>query len=157
MLYIFGNSYPLRRIQISTTNCMRISEWAYQKNNLSPYLRQYTYEMCDVRLMRQCQEIFEFRFRFLGPIPQAPDYPISIIHNLRFTTDIDNTGGDWPSAPLKPTANLRSMSPRWNWDSPTPSLASECAPPPEPKVGGGSLACGWGVGGVPIPTTGEKA
>jgi hypothetical protein len=22
------------------------------------------------------------------------------------------------------------MSPRWNWDSPTPSLASECAPPP---------------------------
>ncbi len=23
--------------------------------------------------------------------------------------------------------------------------------------GGGHLACGWGVGGVPIPTTGEKA
>jgi hypothetical protein len=34
------------------------------------------------------------------------------------------------------------MSPRRNWDSPIPSLASECAPPP-----------GWGVGGVPIPTT----
>jgi hypothetical protein len=28
------------------------------------------------------------------------------------------------------------MSPRRNWDSPTPSLASECAPPPEPKGGG---------------------
>jgi hypothetical protein len=29
------------------------------------------------------------------------------------------------------------MSPRWNWDSPTPSLASECAlPPQEPKGGG---------------------
>jgi hypothetical protein len=35
------------------------------------------------------------------------------------------------------------------------SLASECAPPPEPK-GWGTLACGLGVGGVPIPTTGEK-
>ena len=29
------------------------------------------------------------------------------------------------------------MSPRRNWDSPTPPLASECAPPPEPKGGGG--------------------
>ncbi len=28
---------------------------------------------------------------------------------------------------------------------------------PEPKGGGGTLACGWGVGGVPILTTGEKA
>ena len=36
------------------------------------------------------------------------------------------------------------MSPRRNWDSPTPSLASKCAPPPRTK------------GGVPIPTTGEK-
>ncbi len=36
------------------------------------------------------------------------------------------------------------MSPRWNWDSPTPSLASKCAPPPRTN------------GGVPIPTTGEK-
>ncbi len=49
------------------------------------------------------------------------------------------------------------MSPRRNWDSPTPSLASECAPPPGTKGGGGTLACGGGVGGVPIPTTGEKA
>jgi hypothetical protein len=38
------------------------------------------------------------------------------------------------------------MSPRWNWDSPTPSLASECAPPPGTKGWGGTLACGWGVG-----------
>jgi hypothetical protein len=30
------------------------------------------------------------------------------------------------------------MSPRRNWDSPTPSLASECAPPPGTK--------GWRVG-----------
>jgi hypothetical protein len=47
------------------------------------------------------------------------------------------------------------MSPRRNWDSPNPSLASECAPPPEPG-GGGTHACWLGVGGVPIPTTGEK-
>ncbi len=34
------------------------------------------------------------------------------------------------------------MSPRWNWDSPTPLAASECALPPGPKGGGGTLACG---------------
>jgi hypothetical protein len=49
------------------------------------------------------------------------------------------------------------MSPRRSWDSPTPSLASECAPPPGTKGGGGILACGCMRGwGVPIPTTGEK-
>ncbi len=36
------------------------------------------------------------------------------------------------------------MSPRWNWDSPTPLAASEYALPPGPKGGG-----------APIPTTGE--
>jgi hypothetical protein len=30
------------------------------------------------------------------------------------------------------------MSPRWNWDSPTPFVASECALPPGPKGGGGA-------------------
>ncbi len=48
------------------------------------------------------------------------------------------------------------MFPRWNWDPLTPSSASEHAPPPETK-GGHTIACGWGGGGVPIPTTGEKA
>ncbi len=45
------------------------------------------------------------------------------------------------------------MSPRRNWDSPTPSLASECAPPAGTKGWDwrGTLACGWGVGGVPTP------
>jgi hypothetical protein len=50
----------------------------------------------------------------------------------------------------------KCMSPRRNWNSPTPSLASECAPPPEPKRGGGHTRLRRGVGGVPIPTTGEK-
>jgi hypothetical protein len=45
------------------------------------------------------------------------------------------------------------MSPRRNWDSPTPSLACECAPPPGTS-GAGTLA--GRLGGVPIPTTGEK-
>ncbi len=40
--------------------------------------------------------------------------------------------------------------------SPTPSPASECAPPPRNPREGGTLACGE-RGGVPIPTTGEKA
>jgi hypothetical protein len=38
---------------------------------------------------------------------------------------------------------------------PTP-LSPASAPPPR-TGGGGTIACGWGVGGVPIPTTGEKA
>jgi len=39
------------------------------------------------------------------------------------------------------------VSPRRNWDSPSPnpSLASECAPPPPEPGEGGTLACGWGV------------
>jgi hypothetical protein len=37
------------------------------------------------------------------------------------------------------------MSPRRNWDSPSPSLASECAPSPEQKWGAHSPA-GEGVG-----------
>ncbi len=39
------------------------------------------------------------------------------------------------------------MSPCPNWDSPIPSLASECAPPPEPKGGGVAHSpAGEGVG-----------
>ncbi len=37
------------------------------------------------------------------------------------------------------------MSPRRNWDSPNLSLASECAPPPEPK-GVGADSPGEGLG-----------
>jgi hypothetical protein len=42
------------------------------------------------------------------------------------------------------------MSPRRNWDSPNPSLASECAPPPRTGGWGGgeTLACGRGVGAL---------
>ncbi len=47
------------------------------------------------------------------------------------------------------------MSPRRNWDSPTPSFASECAPPPEPKGGGGGLHTRLRVRGCGSPT-GEK-
>jgi hypothetical protein len=47
------------------------------------------------------------------------------------------------------------MTPRWNWDSPTPLAASKCAFLPRPKGGGGTLACGLRGGGVPILTTGE--
>ncbi len=38
---------------------------------------------------------------------------------------------------------------------PTPLSPASVPLPPEP--GGGALACGWGVGGVPIPATWEKA
>ncbi len=47
------------------------------------------------------------------------------------------------------------VSPRRNWDSPTLSPASGCAPPGT-KEGWGTLACGRWRGGVPIPMTGEK-
>jgi hypothetical protein len=38
------------------------------------------------------------------------------------------------------------MSPRRNWDSPTPSLASECDPPPGTGGGGAHSPAGEGVG-----------
>jgi hypothetical protein len=39
------------------------------------------------------------------------------------------------------------MSSRRNWDSPTPSLASECSPPPGTKGGGGAHSpAGEGLG-----------
>ncbi len=45
------------------------------------------------------------------------------------------------------------MSPHRNWDSPTPSLASECA---RNQREGSTLVCGRGGGAVRIPTTGKK-
>jgi hypothetical protein len=39
------------------------------------------------------------------------------------------------------------MSPSWNWDSPTPLAASECALPPGPKGGGAHSPAAKGVGG----------
>ncbi len=38
------------------------------------------------------------------------------------------------------------MSPRWNWDSPTPLAASECALTPGPKGGGAHSPAAKGVG-----------
>jgi hypothetical protein len=38
------------------------------------------------------------------------------------------------------------MSPHWNWDSPTPLAASECALPPGPKGGGAHSPATKGVG-----------
>jgi hypothetical protein len=38
------------------------------------------------------------------------------------------------------------MSPRWNWDSPTPLAASECALPLGPKGGGAHSPAAKGVG-----------
>ncbi len=47
------------------------------------------------------------------------------------------------------------MSPRWNWDSPTPLAASDCAFPPGPKGGGAHSPAAKGVGESQFPTTGE--
>ncbi len=48
------------------------------------------------------------------------------------------------------------MSPRWNWDYATTSLASECAPPPGTERWGAHSPVGeWGDQGAPIPTTRE--
>jgi hypothetical protein len=49
------------------------------------------------------------------------------------------------------------MSPRRNWDSPTPSLASEYAPPPEQKGGGHTRLRVWGWGSPNSDDHGEKA
>jgi hypothetical protein len=43
---------------------------------------------------------------------------------------------------------VQCLSPRLNWDPPTPSPpASVFSPPPGTKGGGDTLACGWGGGG----------
>ncbi len=49
------------------------------------------------------------------------------------------------------------MSPRRDWDSPPP--LSPASVPLNPEPGGADSAAGEGLGGggVPIPTTGEKA
>ncbi len=49
---------------------------------------------------------------------------------------------------------LSFFSSRGNWDYPNPPPARECAPHPLVQ-GEGTLACGRGVGGVPIPTRGH--
>jgi hypothetical protein len=41
--------------------------------------------------------------------------------------------------------HMQCMSPRRNWDSPTPSLASECAPPPRTVCGGAHSPAGEGL------------
>jgi hypothetical protein len=51
---------------------------------------------------------------------------------------------------------LSFFSSRRNWDSPSPSPAGKCAPPPPHGSGGrGTLAGERGVGRVPIPTWGH--
>jgi hypothetical protein len=50
------------------------------------------------------------------------------------------------------------MSPRRNWDSPTPSLASDCAPHPGTKGGGVGYTREWlGGGGSPNSDDWRKA
>jgi hypothetical protein len=53
--------------------------------------------------------------------------------------------------------SVHSVCPRVGNGTPTPFPAIEHAPPPGTKGGGGTLVCGLGGGGVPTPTTGEKA
>ncbi len=53
-----------------------------------------------------------------------------------------------------------SVPSRWNWDPPPPLPQASVPSPPAPRTKGGrgyTLACMWGVGGVPHLTTGEKA
>ncbi len=50
---------------------------------------------------------------------------------------------------------LSFFSSRRNWDSPNPSTAGECTPPPHGSGGRGTLAGERGYGRVPIPTRGK--
>jgi hypothetical protein len=79
--------------------------------------------------------------RYDNPMPMSTLSPQSGIMNLA-TVQL---------AILIPQSNYiyrapQCMSPRWNWDSPTPLAASECAPPPHQRVGGPPrrLRKGWG-------------
>jgi hypothetical protein len=68
------------------------------------------------------------------------------------TRRVEQLGGFRPQS----TSISQCMSPRRNWDSPQPLSRKRVCPPPLNQRVGGTLARGWGVGGVPIPTTGEK-
>jgi hypothetical protein len=50
--------------------------------------------------------------------------------------------------------SAKLFSSRRNWDSPNPSPAGACAPPPFGSGGRGTLAGERGGGRVPIPTRG---
>ncbi len=52
--------------------------------------------------------------------------------------------------------SAKLFSGRLNWDSPNPSHASECAPPPLGSGGRGTHAGERGGGRVPIPTRGHR-
>ncbi len=52
---------------------------------------------------------------------------------------------------------VNCMSPRRNWDTPTPYPTNACVPLPLNQKRRGTLACGWGSGEVSIRTTGEEA
>jgi hypothetical protein len=51
--------------------------------------------------------------------------------------------------------SAKRFSSRWNWDSPTPLAAGECAPPPFGTGGRAHSLAAKGVGRVPIPTRGH--
>ncbi len=74
--------------------------------------------------------------------------PSTIIHNDR----------SWTAQSTHIYRVPQCMFPRRNRDSPTPSHASECAPPPGTNEAWHTRGVrGWGSPNSPIPTTGENA
>jgi hypothetical protein len=78
-----------------------------------------------------------------GSIGSLNPYPSGGLGNGQAFGHISNSGDSHRhyAVPLVYTQSSylyrvpQCMSPRGNWDSPTPSLASECAPPPRTKGG----------------------
>jgi hypothetical protein len=80
---------------------------------------------------------------FFGLVLKSPTQ-MGSLSIKKLVTNISRLGTfkDWCTKYIH-TQSTTVYVPRWNWDSPTPSLVSECAPPPGTKgLGGGTLACG---------------
>ncbi len=113
----------------------------YDTYTITVYVRL---ELCDVSSGKICVSLYgEARLSF-----DSPSLLRLCITSQQYTLDIYCTVCTEAVAHKVYTLSTQRMSTRWNWDSPTPSLASECAPPPGTKVGrgGGHSPAGEGLG-----------
>ncbi len=99
----------------------------------------------------------------LSPHPTPDPCGLPCLHPAWFSLALMQTcpeegGGEglWGGGVLKGIYHSAKLFlQRRNWNSPTPLGAGGCAPPHFGPGGEGTLACGKGVGGVPIPTRGH--
>jgi hypothetical protein len=84
--------------------------------------------------------------------PSVPVFPHHLLYTHTYCTVYITI---WLQYKAQSRQSAKLFSSRRNWDSPNPSPAGECAPPPLWFRGEGTLAGERGGGRVPIPTRGH--